>query len=151
MQAVMETLEPIWPAAQLEFRTQDQGRVQGQIWGTQGRVFKFWASLYADDAGLVVGSRQELEACVPVLHAHLKRFGMLMHVGSAAKKSKTEAMFVPLSVVDGHMKQRENPCSSWNNETTAIAKYTSVTVSNKVHLPNCDRSGSVYKKGIDDD
>ena len=58
-------------------------------------MFKFWASLDADDAGLVVGSRQELEACVPVLHAHLKRFGMLMHVGSAAKKSKTEAMFCP--------------------------------------------------------
>ena len=30
-----------------------------------------------------------------VLHAHLKQFGMLMHVGSAAKKSKTEAMFCP--------------------------------------------------------
>ena len=43
----------------------------------------------------MVGSRQELEACVPVLHAHLKRFGMLMHVGSAVKKSKTEAMFCP--------------------------------------------------------
>ena len=50
MQAVMETLEPVWPAAKLEFRSQAKGRMQGQIWGTLGRVFKFWASLYADDA-----------------------------------------------------------------------------------------------------
>ena len=69
--------------------------MQGQSWCTDGIFFKFWSSLYADDAGLVVGSRQELEQCVPVLHTHLKRFGLLMHVGSVVKKSKTEAMFCP--------------------------------------------------------
>ena len=42
MQAVMETLEPIWPAEKLEFRTKENGCCQGQNWTTKGRIFKFW-------------------------------------------------------------------------------------------------------------
>ena len=97
MQAVIETLEPIWPAEKLDFRTKEHGCCQGQNWTTKGRIFKFWASLYADDTAIVFRSRAELEMCMPVLDAHLKRFGMLMHVKSAGgkKEAKTECMFFP--------------------------------------------------------
>lgn len=52
----------------------------------------------------VLATRLELERCTRVLGPHLKRFGLQMHVGTAAKKSKTEALFVPKpggSVDDG--------------------------------------------------
>ena len=35
MQAVMETLEPIWPAEKLEFRIKKNGCCQGQNWTTK--------------------------------------------------------------------------------------------------------------------
>ena len=97
MQAVIETLEPIWPAEKLEFSTKENGCCQGQNWTTKGRIFKFWASHYADDTAIVFRSRAELEMCMPILDAHLKRFGMLMHVKSAGgkKEAKTECMFFP--------------------------------------------------------
>ena len=103
MQAALETLEPIWLVEKLQFKTKEKGCCHGQRWQTKGRPFNFWASLYADDTGIIFRSREELEICTPVLDPHLKRFGMLMHVqskeerkkGPEGKPSKTECMFFP--------------------------------------------------------
>jgi len=56
--------------------------------------FSFWASLYADDAATPLATRAALFLAVTnAISTHLKLFGLLMHVGSPGKKSKTEAMF----------------------------------------------------------
>ena len=95
IQAAAETLEPIWPAGPLEFSWKEKGRVSGANWRTMGSVFKFISSFYADDGAFLFNTRAELEACVPILHAHLQRLGLLMHVGTADKASKTECMYYP--------------------------------------------------------
>jgi len=58
----------------------------------------FWASHYADDAATPVASRVALQAGTNAIYAHLLLFGLLMHVGSPDKKSKTEAMYCPARV-----------------------------------------------------
>ena len=64
-------------------------------------LFDFWRSLYADDGALVYTSREDMIRGTSLLHAHFKRFGMLMHTEPRAtatrsgSKSKTEAMFFP--------------------------------------------------------
>ena len=58
-------------------------------------MFHFISSFYADDGAFLFASRAELERFVPILHAHFQRLGLLMHVGTAAKASKTECMYYP--------------------------------------------------------
>ena len=60
-----------------------------------GGVTHFRSSFYADDGAFLFATRDELEACVPIIHTHFKRFGLLMHVGTADKASKTECMYYP--------------------------------------------------------
>ena len=74
------------------------GRVAGAKWDNVGKVFHtshFISSFYADDGAFLFASRAELERFVPILHAHFQRLGLLMHVGTAAKASKTECMYYP--------------------------------------------------------
>ena len=56
-------------------------------------VFSFFVSLYAGDATKPVASRAALLAATNATYDHLRKFGLLMHVGSAGKRSKTEAMY----------------------------------------------------------
>jgi hypothetical protein len=105
-QASMETLEPVFEAAgieKLEFQTKPDGVIAGRKSSEkEGVTFQFWASLYADDAGLPFSSRAHLELGARLLKKHLSRFALVMHCGimnpsdgSVAKKSKTEAVFYP--------------------------------------------------------
>ena len=57
--------------------------------------FDLDASLYADDAALMFSNRQDLVKATNIIYSLLKRFGLMMHVGSGDKASKTEAMFIP--------------------------------------------------------
>ena len=88
--------------SKLEFRTNTRmegkcgGKVSGTDWTNKGEfTFRFWASLYADDAASPLASRASLLAMTNAIYDHLRLFGLLMHVGSPGKKSKTEAMFCP--------------------------------------------------------
>ena len=45
-----------------------------------------------------MASRAALLAGTNAIYAHLRLFGLLMHVGSPGKKSKTEAMYCPARV-----------------------------------------------------
>jgi len=103
MQACLESLEKAMPAdVKLKYRTNTRtegkngGHVSSTDWSNKGEFeFSFWASLYADDAALPLSSREGLLAATNAIYKHLRLFGLLMHVGSPGKKSKTEAMYCP--------------------------------------------------------
>ena len=103
MQACLESLERTMPEeAKLQFRTNTRmegkngGKISGTDWTNQGEFkFSFWASIYADDAAIPLASRAALLAAANSFYKHLRLFGMLMHVGSEGKRSKTEAMYCP--------------------------------------------------------
>ena len=72
------------------------GKISGTDWTNKGEFkFSFWASIYADDAAIPLASRAALLAAANSFFKHLRLFGMLMHVGSEGKRSKTEAMYCP--------------------------------------------------------
>ena len=106
MQACLESLEKAMPAeAKLQYRTNTRtagangGHVSGMDWTNKGEFeFSFWASLYAYDAATPLATSAALLAVTNAIFTHLKLFGLLMHVGSPGKKSKTEAMFCPARV-----------------------------------------------------
>jgi hypothetical protein len=103
MQACLESLEENMPeGSKLKFRTntrtegRNSGKVSGTDWTNKGEFsFSFWASLYADDAACPLESRSSLLVATNAIHEHFRLFGLLMHVGSPGKKSKTEAMYCP--------------------------------------------------------
>ena len=102
MQACLETLEKaMLEDSKLQFQTDTRvgergGKVSGTDWTNQGEfTFSFWASLYADDAAIPLASRAALLAATNATYDHLRKFGLLMHVGSDGKRSKTEAMYCP--------------------------------------------------------
>ena len=103
MQACLESLEGAMPDdVKLKFRTNTRmdgrngGHVSGTDWTNKGEFeFGFWASLYADDAATPFASRAALLAAANSIYHHMRLFGLLMHVGSAGKQSKTEAMYCP--------------------------------------------------------
>ena len=95
MQAAVETLDSVWPARPLEYRWKLNGKVAGADSNTRGRVFRIGSSFYADDGAFLFDARIQLVQAVPVLNAHFKRFGLVMHVGAADKPSKTEFMVFP--------------------------------------------------------
>jgi len=51
--------------------------------------------LFADDCALLFNSRDDLAIGANYLYHHLRRFGLLMHIGRGDIASKTEAMFFP--------------------------------------------------------
>ena len=98
MQAAMETLQ--WPdgVARPEFMTRESGVTMGEN-STRRRdatSFELWASLFADDCALLFNSRDDLIAGSNHIFAHLRKFGLQMHIGRGAAASKTEAMYFPL-------------------------------------------------------
>ena len=102
MKAFLESLEKVIPQdLKLEFRTntrtgKNRDKVSGTDWTNQGEfMFSFWASLYTDDAATAVTSRAALLKGANLIYDHLRRSGLLMHVGWGGKRSKTEAMYCP--------------------------------------------------------
>jgi hypothetical protein len=60
---------------------------------------------FADHTAYILFSRADIETTCPALFHHMRRFGLLMHVGSLdpngtrTMKSKTEAMFFPATTI----------------------------------------------------
>ena len=93
----METLE--WPegVSKPEFMTREYGKTTGE---RSSRVrdahsFELWTSLFADDCVLLFQSRDDLIRGSNHIFAHLRKFGLCMHVGRGDTASKTEAMYFP--------------------------------------------------------
>ena len=102
IQAAMETLEPVFAQHgidKLRFHTRCDGVTHGRPVSADGTAFDFWASLYADDAGLPFESRDKMELGARLLKSHLARFALEMHCGQVGEdgqikaKSKTEAVY----------------------------------------------------------
>ena len=69
----------------------------GSGWSNKGEFeFSFRASMSADDAAMALDSRDTFLAATNALDPHLKKFGLLMHVGEpGGKRSKTGTMHCP--------------------------------------------------------
>jgi hypothetical protein len=97
MQAAMETLQ--WPdgVARPEFKTRKSGVTMGENSNRKrdATPFELWASLFADDCALLFNSRDDLITGSNHIFAHLRKFGLQMHIGRGATASKTEAMYFP--------------------------------------------------------
>lgn len=85
-----------------------KGRLLGQNTKAQGSPFIFNSSLYIDDSLFCFQTRQELHQATIKLNAHFARFGLTMHVGSNASKSKSEAMFFPASLKQAKQEVADN-------------------------------------------
>mmetsp|Transcript_19451 Transcript_19451/g.44122 ORF Transcript_19451/g.44122 Transcript_19451/m.44122 type:complete len:211 (+) Transcript_19451:2233-2865(+) len=103
MQACLESVDKAMSKdAKLQFRSTTRttrargGQVTGTNYQNKGEYeFGIWASLYADDAATPFASRKALPDASNKTYGHLRKFGLLMHVGSESKKSKAEVMFCP--------------------------------------------------------
>jgi hypothetical protein len=95
MQAALETME--WPVAKPTFCTKEFGPITGANTQRKRNVtnFDMWSSLFADDCGLLFETREDMVKGANYIYNHLKRFGLLMHVGRGKTKSKTEAVYFP--------------------------------------------------------
>ena len=93
----METLQ--WPGdvARPEFKTRKSGVTMGEnsIRIRDATPFELWASLFAGDFALLFNSRDDLTTGSNDIFAHLRKFGLQMHIGRGATASKTEAMCFP--------------------------------------------------------
>ena len=104
IQACLETMD----IPKLQFFTAtdsvegSKGRsVSGANWKKlYGREsFMIWCSLYADDAGNMFNTREDIEQGAIAIFEHFAKFGLSVHVGRDLDKdgadSKTEAMYIP--------------------------------------------------------
>ena len=97
MQAAMETLERPDGVSKPEFMTREYGKITGERTSRVRDAYSFelWTSLFADDCFLLFQSRDELIQGSSRIFAHLRKFGLCMHVGRGDAASKTEAMYFP--------------------------------------------------------
>ena len=95
IQAALETM--IWLVEKPQFCTTKDGKITGSRWNRKRdvTVYELWASLFADDCALLFNSREDLVIGANYLFHHLRKFGLLMHIGIGDIASKTEAMFFP--------------------------------------------------------
>jgi hypothetical protein len=103
MQAMAETLKPLWMEAEIampEFRFHKEtkscyGKMKGQSTTTKGTGFKMFLSLYVDDSSFIFETKEDMQKGASILYHHMKRFGLLMHIGKDGSKSKMEALYIP--------------------------------------------------------
>ena len=103
-----ETLEKEWvrnDLTPLQFRRHDnsplsKGCVTSHKRSTfsEGTLFDIFCMLYVDDGAFAFPSRKELEIGSAVVRQQFAKFALEMHVGSAVKASKTEAVFFPAPI-----------------------------------------------------
>ncbi len=100
VQGAMETLT--WPVSKHIFRTRSKGVTMGEcsFRKRDASSFDLWTSLFADDCAIFFNRRADLELGASYLFDHLRRFGLMMHIGADTTLSKTEAMYFPPPQVD---------------------------------------------------
>jgi hypothetical protein len=105
MQSMAETLTPLWEKANIatpQFRFHKEtkafyNKMKGQNYKTKGTMFKLFLSLYVDDGSFMFESRTDMKKGTgAILYHHMRRFGLLMHIGRDGGKLKTEALYIPL-------------------------------------------------------
>jgi hypothetical protein len=96
IQAALETMDD-WPADKPVFHTREDGEITGASAHRKRGItlFELWAALFADDCALLFTTREDMVKATEYLYHHLRRFGLLMHIGRGNTASKTEAMYFP--------------------------------------------------------
>jgi hypothetical protein len=62
--------------------------------------FDLWASLFTDDCAIFFNSHADYDLGASFLFYHLRRFGLMMHIGVDTTLSKTEVIYFPPPRVD---------------------------------------------------
>ena len=100
MSAAAETLEPAWRQANIEVLTVahtpdeeiDTGCVRGH---TPLTAYEIYQLLYVDDGAFPFPTCDALIKGLSLVHSHLARFGLEVHIGRDGAPSKTECIFFP--------------------------------------------------------
>jgi hypothetical protein len=111
MQAAFDSLDRKWDITSPTLRWHrptKEGKIRGKLvgndWKNKGESFVVRDIMYADDAAVIVTTRQDLLNATNMIIQHLRLFGLQVHVGEQATnedgttyktESKTEVMFVP--------------------------------------------------------
>ena len=74
-------------------------KINGRRCSTQGDIFLFRDSAYADDTAAIFTSRSNLSTGAIELINHFQRFGMEIHTGSPGKNSKSKIIFVLVPLI----------------------------------------------------
>ncbi len=113
MSAAAETLELEWKRADLEVLTiahfPDNSPAFGCIWGHTPRMYnsrhltsyKIYQLLYVDDSAFPFSTRPALIKWLSLIHSHLARFGLEVHIGWNGDPSKIECVFFPPPIFQG--------------------------------------------------
>jgi hypothetical protein len=107
MSAAAETLEPAWRQANIEVLTMahspDNELNTGCVRGHTPRMYtsckltayEIYQLLYVDDGAFPFSTREALIKGLALVHSHLTRFGLEVHIGRNGAPSKTECVFFP--------------------------------------------------------
>ena len=100
-----ETLEREWTRSDLtplKFRRHNNSPIlngcitsQKRRTFSEGTLFDLLCMLYVDNGAFAFPYQKEIELVSAVICRQFAKFGLEMHVGSATKASKTEAIFFP--------------------------------------------------------
>jgi hypothetical protein len=103
IQAFAETIEEEWEKAEIEIpsfnfhrnRERPIGRLVGQRTQSKGTLILLNNLLYVDDGAFIFTNREDMEKAAGLIFDHFAKFGLIMHIGTNGKKSKTEAVYYP--------------------------------------------------------
>ena len=107
MSAAAETLELAWRQANIEVLTVahspdnelDTGCVRGHTprmyTSRKLTAYEIYQLLYVDDGAFPFSTREALIKGLALVHSHLTRFGLEVHIGRNGAPSKTECVFFP--------------------------------------------------------
>lgn len=95
------------------FKTTQDVKLTGRKFNTHGELVVFRDSAYADDTAVLFSTRRDAIIGTNELIAHFARFGMLIHVGTDQKASKSEMLATKLSVSNAPPTDASNiPCEN---------------------------------------
>jgi hypothetical protein len=111
MQAMAETLEDKWKAADIQtvdlshFKDtqKHRGRMHGQDWKAKGTTFKLNNILYVDDGVFVYNTKGNMIKGAKILRKHMAHFGLIMHIGREGKYKRLKPFFIH------HQEQKQPP------------------------------------------
>ena len=78
--------------------SKQKGRLTRQPTQSKGDTVQIDNLLYVDDGAFVCTTLESLTSLAQALFSHLAKFGLKMHVGTAAEKSKSVAMYFPATL-----------------------------------------------------
>eukprot|EP00978_Attheya_sp_CCMP212_P015928 scaffold41313_cov53-Attheya_sp.AAC.1 len=95
-----QTLEEEWEDADIDIprfnyhenREKPIGRLVGQRSQSKGSILLLNNLLYVDDGAFIFTNRPDMEKAASIIFEPFAKFGLIMHIGTGGKKSKTEAV-----------------------------------------------------------